>query len=393
MSAVEAVPIDPKSGNTFEAVFDSQSKVTIGDQNSADFKPHILFEKWETSMSLMTPTSAKISPVLDKNVIGWDDQANNIGVRFYPLKNDGHLLELGGMEYEVILYAAPPSPEIPFAIETSGLDFFYQPEELSKSEIEQGATERPENVKGSLAVYHQTQKGGSKYKTGKAFHLLRPTAKDFKGRQIYGKWNLSLDANLITALFDPAWLLSAVYPVVIGPTLGYTSVGGSTFSAFSSYLVGNHYQMPAAGTATAFNVYTERGDVNFTMGIYNSDGSTPSTLISATAGGVCGGGNSPSWKSKSIAGSLSNAAWYCLGIQYDSSPTTSLYYDIVSTPRSLNIRSYTDGSMPDPFPSPSNDTLLAISAYIDYSTGGGSSPTYPQLERGVRGLERGLAAA
>ncbi len=256
--------IEPKGSNFELALVDSAIAV-FGDENSATFKPCVRISPFGgdgSGMTFRTPSSKSIAPVLDKGVIGWDDPANNIGVRFYEHADKGRW-ERGAIEHEVILYAKPSSPDIPFAIELSGLELFFQPA-LTELEISRGAW-RPEEMIGGFCAYHQTQGGllagpvnAQNYKTGKAFDLPRPTAKDANEKWIWGSWKYQPEFAMLTAVFDPAWLAKAAYPVIIGPTFGYTSIGGSITQTGSADLLDatSYGGTPASsGTVDSISAY------------------------------------------------------------------------------------------------------------------------------------------
>jgi hypothetical protein len=140
-------------------------------------------------------------------------------------------LEDGGLEIELLLKEKPDTNKFEFTLQTKGLDFFYQPE-LTQKEIDEGGS-RPDDVAGSYAVYHKTKGGmnradGMEYKAGKAFHIYRPFAYDANGDGIYADLNVDVEAGILTVTVDQKFLDNAVYPVVVDPTFGYTTNGGSS---------------------------------------------------------------------------------------------------------------------------------------------------------------------
>lgn len=117
-----------------------------------------------------------------------------------------------------------------FDLEIEGyenFDFFYQPE-LTKEEIAEGV-EQPEDVVGSYAVYHKTKKnhivGQTNYQTGKAFHIYRPKVIDSKGDEIWAE--LSYSNGILRVTVPQNFLDTAIYPVRVDPTFGYTSIGAN----------------------------------------------------------------------------------------------------------------------------------------------------------------------
>jgi hypothetical protein len=100
--------------------------------------------------------------------------------------------------------------------------------ELTPEEIAEG-TDRPENVVGSYAVYHKTKRdhviGQTNYATGKAFHIYRPKVWDADGNEIWAE--LSYADGTLSVTVPQSFLDSAVYPVRVDPTFGYTSLGAT----------------------------------------------------------------------------------------------------------------------------------------------------------------------
>jgi len=147
-------------------------------------------------------------PVHPKEIIERDSYGNE----HKSLQN-----ELGGVEFDTILYEKPTSNKITFPIETKGLKFYYQPPLTEEIKIgdENGrivkvtetdayakdektgelisVNHSPENVVGSYAVYHESKSGdyskmgGKNYRAGKAFHIYRPKITDANGNWTWGK--------------------------------------------------------------------------------------------------------------------------------------------------------------------------------------------------------------
>lgn len=248
-------------GKNFELQLDARAQIVFGDENSLSFKPCVRYSAFGNDGSglvFRTPTSKSITPVLDKGVVGWDDAANNIGTRFYQHEQNGRY-ERGAMEYEVILYDVPPSPDIPFQVELSGLTLHPQGP-LTDFEIDRGNF-RPLDMIGGFAVYHSTKRAlhsipgdADIYKVGKAFDLPLPAALDALGNPSpLGSWKLDAFGNITHIRMNPDWILNAKYPVVIDPTIGFTALGAST-DGTNKFALGNLYTV-GAGTLTLVTAY------------------------------------------------------------------------------------------------------------------------------------------
>src|SRR3990167_4613025 len=192
-------------------------KVTLGDVNSADFTPNIEMKRWnEVSFKLKPRLSAVATK--DKDLLFEGEK-----VRFKTPKMDFEMYDVpatvtdeGSYKYIWYLNEAPLTNKIEFDIETSGLDFFYQPE-LTAEEIAQGAS-RPENVVGSYAVYHQT-KGemndayGKDYGTGKFGHIFRPRICDSNNSCVWGDLFIDTNVGIYRITISQSFLDTAKYPV------------------------------------------------------------------------------------------------------------------------------------------------------------------------------------
>src|SRR3990167_6964730 len=218
------------SNNTFERLVKTAPKdpiqVWVGDDKQPDFKPQYKVRRWgEVDFSIRAEehSLATVEMVGEKIVY----KHPKFDVEMFDEPGAG---EDGGFEFQWKLYGVPDSNVLKATIVTDGLNFFFQPP-LTQQEIDEGAS-RPENVVGSYAVYHATKGGmndiaGMEYKVGKAFHIYRPKVTDANGAEIWGELNIDEQNGLLTVTVDQNFLDNAVYPVIVDPTLGYTSIGGS----------------------------------------------------------------------------------------------------------------------------------------------------------------------
>ncbi|MFH0874296.1 MAG: LamG domain-containing protein, partial [Candidatus Komeilibacteria bacterium] len=197
---------------------------------------------------------------------------------FYDLPASAEHPE-GAYEFEIILDARPESNIVSTAIETANLDFFYQPP-LNQGVIDEGidhctettcfdkdgniAKERPENTVGSYAVYYKDNKsgdfslmGGKNYRAGKAFHIYRPKIIDALGKWVWGDLQVSAEKGEMTIAVPQDFLDTAVYPIIVDPTFGYTTAGAGldTCRALNKW-VGTVYKSPFDNAvAVSISVY------------------------------------------------------------------------------------------------------------------------------------------
>jgi len=280
-------------------------EVEVGDSKQPDFKPQVKLMRWdnEVNFSIRAEEKRGASIIEDRGVLKYISEDYEVHQYEKEVGQDG------GFEFEWVLNSKPKSNILRATIQSKELDFFYQPS-LTQEEIERGSR-RPENVVGSYAVYHKTKRGnienGKEYKVGKAFHIYRPKAIDSEGKE---RWcNLNIDGGLLTVTVPEDFLNTAVYPVVVDPTFGYTSQGASlgeiynsnwgtsakasiatlsvdgTISSFSGYF--QYEAGPAAKARMA--IYTNNSGVPLDRQGYSDEVSTTSLSPELLTGNSAGG--------------------------------------------------------------------------------------------------------
>lgn len=121
-----------------------------------------------------------------------------------------------GLEILQILASRPKSNVLRYDINSDNLDLIYQPS-LTAEEIAEGC-ERPDNIVGSYAVYETRPRNGDFFKVG---HFFRPEAWDAAGHRIWCDMRIAGGDLLVEVPRE--FLDSAVYPITVDPTFGYTS--------------------------------------------------------------------------------------------------------------------------------------------------------------------------
>jgi hypothetical protein len=84
---------------------------------------------------------------------------------------------------------------------------------------------REPKVVGSYAIY--TTSTDNWFQTGKVAHLYRPFVTDATGKTAWCDMVLDDKTGRLSVTMPKSFMDSAVYPVVLDPTFGYTSNGGS----------------------------------------------------------------------------------------------------------------------------------------------------------------------
>jgi len=256
---------------TYEMTIGSE-RIEVGDKGSENFKPHAKIFPWpDIYFSLELPTPLATATNIEGDTIkyiGPDWEAH-----FYQ---DGR-----NFEFEVIFNSPPPTNTITFPIDYRGLAFHYQGE-LTPEEIAEGHI-RPDNVVGSYAVYHEEQTGFLIDGVGgKAFHIYTPLANDEEWCDL----NIDTKTKELTITIDPTWLATARYPLILDPTFGLDSQGGTTDTSGENRIKGSWDTAPSGGVAESINIWcdTDTAAKNIKGGLYTWDtDSNPTTRLDYTA--------------------------------------------------------------------------------------------------------------
>ena len=249
------------SSDTLKRVIKSDNRekieLEIGDAKQNIAYPQAKIMKWDNEVNFSIRRDNGCRKFKEKdNMIVFESEKED--VRFYELNG----FEDGGLEVEILLKDKPKNNVFNFSIETKGLRFCYQGE-LSDIDEREREKIRPADVVGSYAVFHKTKKNNNlkdkhNYKTGKAFHIYRPKAIDNKGNITWCVLNIDVDKKILSVTVPNDFLDNASYPVVVDPTIGYTSIGASfvelvymsTMDGNSATRMGTLYNDFAGGTVT-----------------------------------------------------------------------------------------------------------------------------------------------
>lgn len=277
-----------------------------------------------------------------------------------------------GYEFEVILDKPPATNRYPFTIRTKNLSFEYQ-DELTKEDYAGFASRLPDVI-GSYAIYHADREKltGRKYKTGKICHLYRPIVIDAEGWSYFADWALDLDNEIMEVVIPQEFLDKAVYPIIIDPTFGYSSVGASTQS-LDNRITGTVFTGAVGYASKAFayidSSHSGNASVSYRCALYkNSD----STLVAAT---MTGESISASWKEMTFSNQPIAAtdymvvAWGYALAAYEATASIVIAYDTVggsvSKFQSAAYNSSTSWPNPASFSADAADRRYSI--YIEYS--------------------------
>jgi len=311
---------------------------------------------------------ATIQTVADK--IEWERAGRK--ARFYELATGG---EDGGFEFEVEFAAKPTSNVIEFSVQSKGFRFEYQPP-LTQGEIDRGAI-RPANVEKSYAVYHKTKKnntiGGKHYRAGKAFHIYRAHAVDASENEVWCDLFYNDSTSTLTVTVPQAFLDTAVYPVIVDPTFGYTTAGASSTPLFANAVGSNFTNSAGAGTGDKLTASVDGTIATEDMKAAIYEGRTSDALVTnGTTAEVIDVANGQHWQDFTFptAPTIADATEYQPMVRGVGG---QIYYDSASSGQYALIDPVTYASAwPDPLAPTEYDGLI-VSIYCTFTAAGGTA--------------------
>jgi hypothetical protein len=282
-----------------------------------------------------------------------------------------HIDEKGRLKWDIEFTEKPKSNKITWELKYSKGIEFYRQNALSEEEKKYGL-ERSDDIVGSYAVYCNNKHNN--YKTGKLCHIYKPFCIDATGKEVYAE--LFIDNKNLTITIPQDYLDTAVYPVILDPTFGYTSVGASGLHA-DGYAFGCKFT-GAAGTATSLSAYvTSATSKNWKYALFSNNSNTL-TLVSGTTEGS---GIASGWSELALSSSsVISASSYALVLQ-GVDTTVYFYYDSGGDSGQQGYRDRTYSSAwatPETWAFPNSNRL---SVYCTYSTGETGNNYYYQQQQ------------
>lgn len=344
-------------------------ELEIGDIKQPDFKPQAKVKRWDNEVNLsirrILPDSVAESVNFVDGKVVYEHEREEVHIYEKP-----DIDEDGGLEIELIVKDKPDTNKFEFSIETKGLLFFKQ-SELTPEEISQGL-EREERVVNSYAVYHKTKsnnkEGDYEYRTGKFCHIYRPHIIDANGSEVWGDLDIDEERGVLTVIVPDDFLATAVYPVVVDPTLGYTAAGASSYimSATGQDML-QRWQVLGSWNVSALTWYHNP----------NSGTRVVKPLIYDDSANLLGTGNiettsgsSNIWGTESFSGGVSlSAGYYYFGYVNGNTYYNQKYDDGDGTLRNGGLTGSNNYTTPvDPHPGFPGTTIRLISIYATYTT-------------------------
>lgn len=350
------------NGTTLKATAASvrgDMRVVIGDEKSEKIENRVKIEAWGNDNILGGNFSfgyaeeekdKSKSPVISTSADRFSFKKKDYEVHIYPRENESvkigkyfnahRMFTEGAMEYELVLNKKPKTYRVPFSIRTKNYDFFIQPTYDHAYKLAHPGTNPL--IEGSIAVYHKTMTGDCSavsdvhrnYLSGKAGHILAPTVTSANGITIIGWWELDLGNEIMYACFPTEFFDRAEYPVVVGPTFGYTTVGANLTGYSNGAISFSIYASPSgASGATSISASLQNNSTKYDdeikLGIWSGSYSSGYALLS---NGIPPAISLPKntalgWKTATYisAPSISGSTNYCLGVVFNASFATLSY--------------------------------------------------------------------
>ena len=277
----------------------------------------------------------------------------------------------------------------------AGLDFFYQPpltqeyqngyseefqKEIAVSETQvkdlEGnvLVERPENVVGSYAVYHQTKGGmndinGKDYKTGKAFHIFRPKIIDAEGKETWG--NLHIENGIYSEEIPQDFLNKAVYPIKSNATFGWGVLGSNFNMVADNILASSETVSPTQnGTLISMSYYGyDSGDL-VKIAVYEN------TVLIDYTGGIALGATADWFSGNVILGAKSVYTTSNYLLAWQPNATVRYYYDLLAAANAYSKTQTYATAFPDPITWSDYAAKYHFSIYATYTPAGGGAVFY-----------------
>ena len=294
-----------KDKNTYFADVNKDLKIEIGDsKQETAFYPQLKILAFDNEINFSIRLKTVETGTDSKDAaekITWSGAKT--GAEFYDVAADpGH--PAGAIEFNIILKEKPASRFIEFTTEKKDVELFYQgpltdligvdgivtaTETEGKDKDGNIFIRRPENVVYSYAIYHRRPPanvvGGKEYRAGKIGHIYRPLITDSTGKKTYGILINDDVNNMLKIEIPEDFYNSAIYPVTVDPTFGYTTIGGTEvyFNAPGSlcHIGAGLIFSPTSGynRVTKFTCYG-RGDHN-EFSLYSISGGLPVSRLAA----------------------------------------------------------------------------------------------------------------
>lgn len=280
------------------------------------------------------------------------------------------------------IYQTKPTKPVKYKLTYSaGLRFCYQPPlTLEEIALGMGASNRPDEVVGSYAVYcdrtgDYSTLDGPNFKSGKVLHIYAPFWIDANGKRIKTSQEIIND-YLIIQLPNDTWLNNAQYPIKLDPDLGNNGTPASNWSLQQNWRGSHDTTDASGGTTTDIYMYVASGADGSRyaeLSVYSDDvGNNRPEAEMAAAGEttITPSNGYTGWISGAYVATLAAATKYWL-CGWGNSVSLNIGYDDDVANRECNHDSGST-SISDPWPDTGNSNSTAYwGIYATYGAAAG----------------------
>lgn len=317
----------------------------VSDKDKPDkFRPHLKFKRWDEDASISVEL---------KGANGYDNTETLDKLKW---KNNKHSAEIyhrepsaeypdGGAEFSLIFDEKPASNIVTFDIKLKNCDLYYQgpmtdmigqmgivtaTETEGKNALGEVIATRPINVCYSYAMYYNKpfKNRGAKTKlAGKMGHIYRPKVIDANLNEAWCEMLYDEQKKELSITMPQAFLDSAVYPVILDPTFGYSVIGGSSafFNAPGSLCHIGAGLIHAATNDRVIRFYIYGNGTSYNTALYTIAGGLPVNRLAAAVTVPLAG--APQWNASAVVSQLlANGNTY--GQACGNANNTTVYFDL-----------------------------------------------------------------
>lgn len=303
------------------------------------------------------PVSGQVALVLSMNGKDWSFSVNSGG-----LEKSAYTVDVAkGKELRYIFStfeeAAKYNGVFSFPVSVSGLDCYYQDE---LTEEENKTAYRPIDVVHSYACFDKSGK--------KVMHIYRSALLDASGVKVWCDMKLDTEQGLLSVLWDVKVLEGLVFPVVVDPTFGYTSIGASMDTYWVDGTSACDFELTETGTVSkvSFYVKANSGSFNTITAIYTKDEyNHPNTRVAVSS--TVSISTTATWYNYTFDIELTAAHYYLALSQADTGLGNVVYYYDSGVSGQNQRRA--NVFCPDPFGTIDDSQAYKLSCFATYSGG------------------------
>lgn len=346
-----------KENNTFKRVQKDNPKdrieVEIGDAKQPDFKPQRKSTRWnnEVNFSQRAPETENAVVRTEGETIKYiagdyevhqyekpdagEDGGYELEMHFKTLEALQQIATVQGDWYRIVLSTQHKCivgyKQLPLNQEITPGEGETVTETQHIDKDGNVIAERPEEYVNSIAFYHESKGGlnrsdGMEYKTGKFGYAPRIKLIGADGSWTWGDQNWIKENEEHEVLLPKEWVDNYDFSsgeLIVDPTFGYTTVGGSNDSLGGNYFRGSLFTCPENLSVDSLTAYISYNGKSFAPVIYNGV-----TAVTNSKGPTITGGSSASWQTSTYVTkpTLTGSSAYTIGLTVEYY-LSKFYYD------------------------------------------------------------------